>query len=145
MTFAAVLRRVWIPLVVLAVVAGAGFAVAKVRSASGSVKFSPYASSNVDNIAQLPRKTVLYQVFGSPGTTADISYLGVNSDLRLVKAAVLPWSLQITTYSAAVVANLVAQGDSNNLGCRIEVDGHVKAERISNEVKAFTFCRVNGA
>ena len=31
---------------------------------------------------------------------------------------------------AAGVGNLVAQGDSDNIGCRIIVDGEVKAERI---------------
>jgi hypothetical protein len=41
--------------------------------------------------------------------------------------------------------NVVAQGDSDSIGCRILVDGQVKAERISNEVNAFTYCRVNGA
>lgn len=145
MAFAAVLRRVWVPLIVLAVIGGAGFTVSRIRAASGSNKYSPYASSDVDNIAQLRQKTLVYEVFGLPGTAADISYLGVNSDLRLVQAARLPWSLQITTRSAAVVANLVAQSDGNSLGCRIVVDGQVKAERISNELKAFTFCRVNGA
>ena len=145
MTFAAVLRRVWIPLLVLAVIGGAGFAVSRIRGASGSSKYSPYASSDVDNIAQLQKKTLVYEVFGPPGTLATVSYLGANSELRLVEAARLPWSLQITTHDAAVVANLVAQGDGNSIGCRIMVDGHVKAERISNEVKAFTYCRVNGA
>jgi hypothetical protein len=43
------------------------------------------------------------------------------------------------------VGNVVAQGDSTSIGCRIVVDGQVKAERISNEVNAFTYCRVEGA
>jgi hypothetical protein len=39
----------------------------------------------------------------------------------------------------------VAQGNSNSIGCRIVVDGEVKAEKISNEVNAFTFCMVKSA
>jgi MmpS family membrane protein len=79
------------------------------------------------------------------GTVADISYFDVNSDPRRVDGARLPWSVQITANSPAVVGNVVAQGDSDSIGCRIVVNGQVKAERISNEVNAFTYCRGKGA
>lgn len=52
----------------------------------------------------------------------------------------LPWSYTITTTLPAVFANVVAQGDSNSIGCRITVNGVVKDERIVNEVRAYTFC-----
>ena len=45
----------------------------------------------------------------------------------------------------ATVRNIVAQGDSDRIGCRIVVDGVVKAETISHEVTAFTFCRLKAA
>ena len=79
------------------------------------------------------------------GTVADISYFDVNSDPQRVDGARLPWTIKITTNSPAVVGNVVAQGDSNSIGCRIVVDGHVKAERISNEVNAFAYWLVKGA
>ena len=145
MTFAAALKRAWIPVVVLAVIGAAGFSVSRVRAASTADKHSPYGSSEVADIGQLAQKSVLYEVFGPVGTVADISYFDVNSDPRRVDGARLPWSIKITTNSPAVVGNVVAQGDSSSIGCRIVVDGHVKAERISNEVNAFTYCRVKGA
>ena len=43
------------------------------------------------------------------------------------------------------MGSLMAQGDSDSIGCRIVVDGEVKAEKISNEVHAFTFCMVKSA
>jgi hypothetical protein len=43
------------------------------------------------------------------------------------------------------VGNIVAQGDSDSIGCRIVVDGVVKAEKVSHEVNAFTFCVLKGA
>ena len=43
------------------------------------------------------------------------------------------------------MGNVVAQGDSNSIGCRIVVNGQVKAERISNEVNAYPHCLVKGA
>jgi Mycobacterium membrane protein len=53
--------------------------------------------------------------------------------------------LQLTANAPAVMGNVVAQGDSNSIGCRIVVNGQVKAERISNEVNAYTHCLVKGA
>jgi hypothetical protein len=145
MTFAGVLKRAWIPLVVLAVIGGAGFSVSRVRAASGTDKHSGYGKSEAAESDQLTQKSVVYEVFGPVGTVADISYFDVNADPRRVDKARLPWTIKITTNSPTVVGNVVAQGDSNSIGCRIVVDGHVKAERISNEVNAFTYCRVKGA
>ena len=43
------------------------------------------------------------------------------------------------------VGNIVAQGDSDSIGCRIVVDGVVNAETISHEENAFTFCLLKAA
>lgn len=53
--------------------------------------------------------------------------------------------MALTASVSGVVGNVVAQGDSDSIGCRIVVDGQVKAERISNDVNAFTHGRVKGA
>jgi hypothetical protein len=53
--------------------------------------------------------------------------------------------LDIATTQATAVGSIAAQGDSDSIGCRIMVDGEVKAERISNEVNAFTFCLLKAA
>ncbi|GAB4959526.1 hypothetical protein MAHJHV54_09860 [Mycobacterium avium subsp. hominissuis] len=50
----------------------------------------------------------------------------------------------VTTQPGAF-SNLVAQGNSDSLGCRITVDGDVKDERIVNQVNAYTFCLVKSA
>jgi hypothetical protein len=86
-----------------------------------------------------------YEVFGPPGTVADITYYDVNGDPQLVQGANLPWSLKFVTTQTAVVANIVAQGDSDSIGCRIVVNDVVKAERITHEVSAFTFCQLKAA
>ncbi len=145
MAFAGLLRRAWIPLVVLAVIGGAVFSVSRIRAVSESDKHSPYGKSEVADVGQLSKKSVVYEVDGPVGTVADISYFDVNSDPKRVVRARLPWSIQIIVTSAAVLGSVVAQGDSNSIGCRILVDGRVKAERISHEVNAFTYCRVKGA
>ena len=144
MAFAGVLKRGWIPLLVLAVIACGGFAVSRLRSGFGSEKPSAYSNSTVTDTVFAP-KSVVYEVFGPVGTVADISYFDLNSDPHRVDRARLPWSLQITANVPAVMGNVVAQGDSNSIGCRIVVSGQVKAERISNEVNAYTHCLVKGA
>ncbi|BDB40326.1 putative transport accessory protein MmpS4 [Mycobacterium kiyosense] len=135
----------WIPLVVMVVVAVGAFIVYRVHGYFGSEKRPSYADSNLQNPEPFNPKRITYEVFGPPGTVADISYFDVNSDPQRVDGARLPWSLHISTTKAAMVSNLVAQGDSDSIGCRILVDDVVKAERISNSVNAFTFCLVKSA
>ena len=46
----------------------------------------------------------------------------------------------IITTQPAVFANVMAQGDSDSIGCRITIDGVVKDERSVNTMNAYTFC-----
>ncbi len=52
----------------------------------------------------------------------------------------LPWSVTVTTTDSGMLANLVAQGDSESLGCRILVNGAIVAEQQSYGRGAQTFC-----
>lgn len=122
-----------------------GFTVYRVRGFFASEKRESYADSNLESTKPFNPKRLVYEVFGPPGTIADISYFDVNGDPKQVDNAHLPWSVHITTNLAAVMGNLVAQGDTNSIGCRILVDDVVKAERISNEVNAYTYCLVKSA
>lgn len=139
------LSRVWIPLVILAVVAVGGFTVARVRGFFGSEQRPSYADAQREETKPYNPKQVIYEVFGPAGTVADISYFDVDAEPHRVDGAQLPWRLEIVTTLPSVMGNIVAQGDSDTLGCRITVDGVVKAERVSNEVNAYTFCLVKAA
>jgi hypothetical protein len=79
--------------------------------------------------------TRLHSVFGSENRP-----LYAHADPRRVNGARLPWSVEFASTEATAVGSIVAQGDSDSIGCRILVDGEVKAEQISNEVSAFTSC-----
>ena len=79
-------------------------------------------------------------MFGTPGSTATINYQDVHAAPQRVDNIPLPWSYTITTTDPAVIANVVAQGNGNSLGCRITVNGVVKDERTVNELSAYTFC-----
>lgn len=140
-----VLRTAWIPLVVLLVIGCGGFIVWRVHGIFGTEKRPSYVDGQVHDTKPSNPKQMIYEVFGPSGTVADISYFDVNSQPRQVDGARLPWSLKITTTSPSVVGSIVAQGDSDSIGCRIVVNGEIKAERISNEVNAYTHCLVKGA
>ncbi|MGH3968143.1 MAG: MmpS family protein [Mycobacterium sp.] len=134
------MRRLWIPLVILVVLGAGGLTVSRLHGIFGSEKRSSYADTQVNDATPFDPKHLTYEVFGPPGAVADISYFDVNADPRRVDDARLPWSLTFATTEATSVGSIVAQGDSDSIGCRIVVDGQVKAERITNEVSAFTFC-----
>jgi hypothetical protein len=46
---------------------------------------------------------------------------------------------------SAMVANIVAQGNSDSLGCRIIVNGDVRDEHASRQLNAATYCLVKSA
>ncbi|MFQ2845575.1 MmpS family protein [Mycobacterium sp. TY813] len=139
------LFRTWIPLVIAVVVVVGGFIVYRVHGYFGSEKHESYADSNLQNPKPFHPKRIVYEVFGPPGTTADISYFDVNADPQRIDGAPLPWTLRIITDKAAMMANLTARGSGDSIGCRITVDDVVKAERVSNAVHAYTFCLVKSA
>ncbi|GFG73630.1 MmpS family protein [Mycobacterium botniense] len=140
-----VLKQLWIPLVVLAVVGAGGFTVARLHGIFGSERQPSYADTRIDTTKPYNPKVLRYEVFGPPGAVAVISYFDVNGDPQRVKGAHLPWSLEFAITPTTPAGNVVAQGDSDSIGCRILVDGVVKAEKITHEVNAFTFCRLKAA
>ena len=71
---------------------------------------------------------------------ASINNLDVNPQPQRVDDTVLPWSYDVTTTEPAVFANIVVQGDSDSIGCRIIIDGAVKDERSVKTLNAYTFC-----
>ena len=111
----------------------------------GSEKRPSYADTRIDDAKPFNPKHLRYEVFGPPGTVAHISYFDVNADPQRVDGARLPWSLEFAMTAATAVGSVVAQGDSDSISCRIVVDGVVKAEKITHEVNAFTFCLLKAA
>lgn len=135
-----VLRQGWMVLVAVLVVAIAGFGIYRLHGIFGSDAGNSANSGLANEIVPFNPKQVVLQVFGAPGAVATINYLDVNAQPQQVKDAPLPWSFTITTTEPAVVANVVAQGDGDTLGCRITVNGEVKDQRTVHKVDAYTFC-----
>jgi hypothetical protein len=74
-----------------------------------------------------------------------VSYLDTKAQPQQADFTSLPWTVTITTTVPAVLASVVAQGNSDNIGCRITVNGEVKDERSSAGRNAQTSCLVKAA
>ncbi len=138
------LGRVWVPLVMVVVVAIGAFTVSRLHGIFGSDMYHP-DTANADAIVQFNPKRVLYEIFGPAGTVANINYLDADAQPQRADAVTLPWSLMLVTTLTAVSANVVAQGDSDKIGCRITVNGDVRDERSVDAQNALTFCLVKSA
>lgn len=127
-------------LVAVAVLAVAGFCIYRLHGVFGSHHSTSQANALSNEITPFNPKHVVLEVFGPPGTVATINYLDVNAQPQRVDNTTLPWSYDIVTTEPAVFANVMAQGDSDSIGCRITIDGVVKDERSVNTMNAYIFC-----
>jgi Mycobacterium membrane protein len=137
-------KRAWIPIVMVVVLVVGAFMVSRLHGVFGSHRYVPDAG-NADAIVQFNPKWVLYEVFGPAGTVADVNYLDADAQPQRVDGATLPWSLTLVTTLTAVSANVVAQGDSDSIGCRVTVNGVVRDEHTVAAYNAQTSCLVKSA
>ncbi|MCV7180355.1 MmpS family transport accessory protein [Mycolicibacterium murale] len=138
-------KRLWIPLVTAAVIAAGGWAVSQLHGIFGSDSSVPYGDTRTGAAQPVMPKQLRYEVFGPPGTTADISFFDADGDPRFLEGVVLPWSLDFPITSATGIGSVAAQGDSDSIGCRLLVDDTVKAEKVEYAVSAFTSCLLKAA
>ncbi|BBX08657.1 MmpS family transport accessory protein [Mycolicibacterium aichiense] len=139
------LRRAWIPLLIVVVVAVAAFGVFRLHGVFGKTELTRPGSGLANDTKPFNPKQVTYQIFGPEGAVATINYLDLDAQPQIARDITLPWSLTLTTTAPAASANIVAQGDTDTIGCRILVDGVLKDEKTSTGVNAQTFCLVKSA
>jgi hypothetical protein len=138
-------KRAWVPLVVVVAVALGGLAVDRLRGVFGSDQIFSATGSSAEPLVSFNLKRVTYEVFGPGETRGSVSYLNSNAQPEEANFVSLPWTFTITTTTPSVIANVVAQGDSDNIGCRITVNGEVKDEQSSGGHHAQTSCLVKAA
>lgn len=139
------LKRVWILLVIVLVVALGVFGVDRLRQVFGKTETTRPGAGLVNDPEPFNPKTVTYEIFGQPGAAATINYIDLDAQPQEVKNVALPWSITLTTTAPAASANVVAQGDGDMIGCRITVNGEVKDVKTSQGLNAQTFCLVKSA
>ncbi|WAC93051.1 MmpS family transport accessory protein [Mycobacterium sp. Aquia_213] len=139
------LKRAWVPIVVVVAVALGGVAVARLRGVFGSDAIFTAAGSSAAPLEPSHVKRVTYEVYGPTDTTGSVSYLDKKAQPEQADFSSLPWTFTITTTVPAVIASVVAQGNSDNIGCRITVNGEVKDDRSVAGRNAQASCLVKAA
>jgi len=137
------LKKVWIPVVLVIVLSISGLVVSRLHRMFASQDLNAGAGAGVE-IVQFNPKILVYDVFGPSGTTAQISYFDPDAKVHTITAP-LPWSITLSTLLPAVSANLMAQTDGDQIGCRVTVNGTVREEKSANGVNAQTYCLVKSA
>ena len=135
------LKKVWIPLVLVVVLAISGLVVSRLHKMFASEDLNANAGSGIE-IVQFNPKIMVYDVYGAG--TAQISYFDPDANVHLVTAS-LPWSITLSTTLPAVSGSLMAQTDGDQIGCRVTVNGTVREEQSANGVNAQTYCLVKSA
>jgi hypothetical protein len=141
----ALLRKIWIPLVVVVAIALGSVAVNQLRGLFGSDDIFFATGTSAEPLSPSHMKRVVYEVDGPTGTSGAVSYLDALARPVQADFTSLPWTYTVSTTVPAVIANVVAQGDSDRITCRITVDGAVKDEQASEGHHAQASCLVKAA
>ncbi|TGD86972.1 transport acessory protein MmpS [Mycolicibacterium sp. CH28] len=134
------MKRFWVVAVVaIAVIAAIGV-VGRLRTFFDSDKPYTAASMPADAITPINTKRVTYEIVGPADASGRVSYLDVNGKTIEAGFTALPWSVTVSTTDPGVLANVVAQGDTAALGCRILVNDKLVAENYAEGRDAQAFC-----
>ncbi len=115
--------------------------VARLHRIFASQDLNANAGAGIE-IVQFNPKYIGYEAFGPPGTIADINYWDAEANVHQLNNVPLPWSYTVVTVLPAVQGNMIVQGNSNEIGCRIKIDDVVRDERRAIGGNAQTFCLV---
>ena len=137
---AGLLKRFWVAAVIVLALVAAVSVVGRLRTFFDSDKPYIAASLPADNIKPINTKRVTYEIVGPPDASGRVSYLDVNGKTIEASFTELPWSVTVSTTDPGVLANVVAQGDTAALGCRILVDDKLVAEDFAEGRDAQAFC-----
>ena len=133
-----ILKRAWLPLVVVVALIIGGIAVMRLNGAfpgPGLPKPDPR-----DATPPYAVKTATYEILGPPGTTGVVNWMDAESLPQKANFTTLPWSTTISAAMPGIFAYVVAQGDGPSIGCRITVDGKLVDQQQVNTRDAQVSC-----
>lgn len=137
------LARVWMPLVALIALSVGAMGMWTVHQMSSP---GPVLTVNPPQAPeQFNPKKLTYEVFGSVGEGALLSYLDIDGHPHTVELDALPWTHQETTMLTVVSGSISAQVRGGHVGCRILVDDVVRDEHTNTRANADITCRVKSA
>ena len=137
------LKHVWILLLLIVVLAVSGLVVSRLHKMFASADLNAGAGAGIE-IVQFNPKVLVYDVWGPPGSNAQIGYFDPDANVHVVNVP-LPWSTTLSTTLPAVSASLMARADGSEIGCRVTVNGIVREEQSATGVNAQTYCLVKSA
>jgi Mycobacterium membrane protein len=140
-----VLSKLWLPAVVLAVIAIVGYGVNSVRQLSEAITNPPAAATIPATVVPINPKNITYEVFGNLGRSGKVTYADLNSQPVELTLSSLPWSYSETTMASSASLSLVVQVEGDEAGCRILVDGQVRDEHSASHDSAAAACTVTAA
>ena len=137
------LKRVWIPLVLIVVLAVSGLVVSRLHKMFASEDLNANAGEGIE-IVQFNPKILVYDVYGSPGPPHR-SAISTRTRTCIWSPCRCRGRSRLSTTLPTVSANLMAQTDGDQIGCRVTVNGTVREEQSANGVNAQTYCLVKSA
>ena len=137
------LKKLWIPLLLIVVLAISGLVVSRLHKMFASTDLNANSGAGIE-IVQFNPKILIYEVWGPPGSSAQIGYFDPDANVHVVNVP-LPWSTTLSTTLPTVSANLIARADGNEIGCRVTVNGIVREEQSASGINAQTYCLVKSA
>lgn len=141
-----IVKRAWIPLLIVVVVALGGVVVYRMHGFFGSDNEITRPGAGLAQDAEpFNPKVVTYQITGTEGAVATINYLDLDATPQRVDDARLPWSITLRTTKPSASATIIAQSDGDQIGCRVSVDDEVRDEQSSTGVNAQVSCLVKSA
>lgn len=141
-----IVKRAWIPMLIVVVVALGGVVVYRMHGLFGSDNETTRTGAGLAQDAEpFNPKVVTYQITGTEGAVATINYLDLDSTPQRVDDARLPWSITLRTTKPSASATIIAQGDGDRISCRVSVDDEVRDEQSSTGINAQVSCLVKSA
>ena len=134
-------RVIWIPVVLVVVLAVSGLVVGRLHRQFASQNLNANAGAGIE-IVQFNPKVLIYDVTGSGA--AQISYFDPDANVHLVSVP-LPWSITLSTTLPTVFGSLTAQTTGDQIGCKVTVNGVVREQRSADGINAQTYCLVKSA
>jgi hypothetical protein len=138
-----VLARTWMPLVAVVAVGVGAICMWKVHEMS-----APPPVTTVNGPAAPPEfsiKRLTYELFGSVGQGGMLVWVDIDGHPHQVDLTTLPWSHAETTTLSVVSGSISAQVHGGQVGCRLLVNGVLRAEQSDSTEDAHVFCLVKSA
>jgi len=137
------LAKVWLPLVVVVVLAVGGLGMYKVHQSTAP---GPVLAVNLPQAPEeFTPKRLTYELFGDIGSGGMLSYIDIDGHPHRVDLTDLPWSHTETTTLTVVSGSVSAQVHGGQVGCRMLVDDVVRDEQSATRQDADVTCRVKSA